>query len=193
MSPAAWLTLAVLIGMILVLVREYLDIAAAMVGAVGLLLVFGVLTPERALAGLASPAAAFVGLFSLLVLPLSRSGFLARVSAWLFHRSQLPPPVAAHSVRALAPVVFLSAFVANTQVVASVIPTVRPWARRNGVVPECPRVRKLARKCDSPGTKAKLEVSRGRPHVCLALASRLVFRGLRIPVTLKITSKDLHG
>lgn len=135
MSAAAWLTLAVLIGMIIVLVRERLDTTAALVGAVGLLLVCGVLTPERALAGLASPAVAVVGLFSLLVLPLSRSGFLTRLSAWLFHRSQLPPPVAAHSFRALAPVVFLSAFVANTPVVASLIPTVRQWARRNGMAP----------------------------------------------------------
>lgn len=135
MSVSAWLTLLVLLAMITVLVRERTDATTTLVGAVAVLLVFGVLTPERALAALASPTVAVVGLFSLLALPLSNSGFLQHMIPWLFRSSSSSSPGKAHSLRVLLPIATLSAFVPNTPLVASLIPAVRQWARQHEINP----------------------------------------------------------
>lgn len=128
MGAAAWLTLAVLAAAVAAMAREWLEPALALGGAVGVLLLAGVLPVEDALAGFASPAVAIVALMLVLAGTLERSRWIRWLTGVLFGggggRATL--------LRSLPPVAILSGFLNNTPVVAVLIPAVREWARRRG-------------------------------------------------------------
>lgn len=131
MTWTAAVTLVVLATVMYLLLRELVDPATAMLGGLAVLLVFGILSPERALAGFASPAVALVATLSLVAVPLSESGFFQKLTEALFDIAKASPRPAGGFFQALLPVAALSAFVANTPLVAALIPALRQWARKN--------------------------------------------------------------
>ena len=66
MSFAAWLTVGVTAAAVIAMAREWLEPPLALGGALGLLLIGGVITPAEGLAGFSNPAVATVALFILL-------------------------------------------------------------------------------------------------------------------------------
>ena len=75
MSFAAWLTVGVTAAAVIAMAREWLEPPLALGGALGLLLIGGVITPAEGLAGFSNPAVATVALllviaFSMVVLGL---------------------------------------------------------------------------------------------------------------------------
>ncbi len=121
----AWLTLLVLAGIVAVSLSERVDPALALGGGVGLLLLAGVLSPQRALEGFANPAVPVIGMLFVLVAALERSPVLPKVTRLVFGEGG---PWAG----SLGAVAGLSMFVANATVVAVMMPAVRQWARRTG-------------------------------------------------------------
>ncbi len=128
MSPDAVLTLCVVAAALVVMAREWLEPALALGCALGVVVVGGVLEPRQALSGFASPAVAVVGLFLVLAHALSTSPW----SRALIERAIGERAGRRGLVRIIVPVAALSAFVANTAVVAALIPRVRSWARAHG-------------------------------------------------------------
>ncbi|HHQ47851.1 MAG TPA: SLC13 family permease [Acidobacteria bacterium] len=128
MGAGAWLTLVVLAAVVAASFHERSDPAFVLGAGVGVLLVAGVLSPARALAGFANPAVAVIGLLFVLVGSLERTAWLPWLAGVLFGDRE-----ARLGLRGLAPVALLSAFMANVTVVAVLMPAVREWARRHRV------------------------------------------------------------
>lgn len=125
MSWEAWFTLAIIAIAIVVMAKEWLQPALAVCGAVGVLLIAGVLTPERALTGFASPPVVIVGMLLVLAHSLERS----RLVPWMTSRVLGRRGGRTGLLRALPPIAALSAFITNTTIVSVLTPAVRQWAR----------------------------------------------------------------
>ena len=128
MGWAAWVTLAVLAGVVGVSVSDRVDPTFALGSGVGLLLLLKVLSPERALDGFANPAVLIIGLLFILVRAVESSGWLSWASGALFGNGGRRA-----GLRSLAWIAALSGFISNATVVAVLMPTVGEWARRRGI------------------------------------------------------------
>lgn len=132
MHVATWIVLAVLVVLLIALVRGVATPPALLVGALVVLVVTGVVAPERAFVGFSSPATITIaGLFVVaraLRDHLDLEGVVTRV---LDADGRSLRPVL---LRLLPPVALLSGVVNNTPIVAATAPVVRDWAHRHGIV-----------------------------------------------------------
>lgn len=124
-----WVTAATLLALVVVLAREVVGPAAAILGALVLLVILGVVPPEQGFAGFSSSATLTIaGLF--VVARAIRDhlglehGIRRLLGAGRSDRQVL--------VRLTAPILGASAVIANTPLVAGLAPMVRTWAERNG-------------------------------------------------------------
>lgn len=128
MGIDAWLTLAVLMLCLGILVITRWAADAVLIAGVGVLMFAGVLSPEQALAGMANPGMITVGVLYVVVTSLQHTGVVAMIS----ERVLLPPRSLAHAQwRMMLPVAGLSSVLNNTPVVAMMIPAVAEWANRH--------------------------------------------------------------
>ena len=120
-------TLLVVLGVVASLIHNRLPADAAMLGALLVLLLGGVVTVPQALAGFANPGLVTVALLYVVAAALRDTGAIY----WLSHRL-LGQPGSSSSAQArlLFPTALLSAFLNNTTVVAMMIPAVQEWAQR---------------------------------------------------------------
>ena len=132
-TPSGWITLAILLGSIVLFVGGWLAPEVTGLLAAALLMVCGVLKPSEAVAGFGSPALiTLMGLFALSA-GLFRSGALDRLRALIGSDAvRSPKRMISLMVAAVGPV---SAFVPNTPIVASLLPVVEGWCQRRGISP----------------------------------------------------------
>lgn len=133
MSGDAWLTLAVLGIMLVVLVSGRVSPVVAVLGATVALLVADVTTPQQAFSGFANPAPITVGALYVLARAVEKTGALEWLTSWILPAA----PRAGVSVRRqlgrfLPTPLVSSAVLNNTTVVAMLSPRVLAWARRTG-------------------------------------------------------------
>ncbi len=129
MSLDAWLTAAVIVAVLVVLVQQRVSPWAAVLGGTVLLLVLGVLSPREAFSGFSNPAPITVAALYVLAAGIERTGALAAVlERALGNRGSYRRPL----LRLLAPTIGASAFLNNTPIVAMLIPQVSAWAARHG-------------------------------------------------------------
>ena len=125
----AWYTLGVLALMVWGLVRGVARTDLVLLGALGLILLAGVLDPAAAFAGFANPAVvAIAGLF-VVAAGVDRTGALGFIDGVLRPRSDKPGPAA---LRLMLPTAIISGGLNNTPIVAMLIPRVQAWARQGG-------------------------------------------------------------
>ncbi len=132
MTLDAWLTLAVVIGVLVALAATRIGPDLVLMGGLTLLMLAGVVTPAEALTGFASPALVTVGVLYVVVSGVTETGaahalaqrFLGRPTSERRALSRLLPWVSG-----------LSAFLNNTPVVAMLVPVVQDWGRRHGLAP----------------------------------------------------------
>lgn len=127
----AWLTFIVTIASIVAMVSGLLAPAAAMLGAVIILLITGVLTPEQALAGFSNPAPVTVAALFILARAAEKTRALHSVTSVLMGDKKSRWSLA----RLLVPSAAVSAFLNNTPLVAMMVPQVVDWCRRRTVSP----------------------------------------------------------
>lgn len=132
MGPDAILTLTVmsLCAAGLLLTRVAPD--AILMAGLAVLLITGAVSPAAGLGGFANPGTLTIAAFYVIAAGLRETGALDLMVGPLFRDT--------HSIRmALArmtgPVMVMSAFVANTPIVASFLPAVADWARQRGFPP----------------------------------------------------------
>ncbi len=129
MTLDEWLTVAVLAAMIFVLVTDRAPAAFAVFGSVVALLVLGVIDTDQAFSGFAATAPiAIAGLYVV-------AGAVEKTGALLPVVDLVLGPTAGRRrrlARLTVPIGAASAFIANTPVVALVVPPVGAWADRRG-------------------------------------------------------------
>jgi len=126
----AWYAIAVVLVTTALLVFTRIGPDLVLVAALTALLVAGVTSPAEALAGLANPGLATVGVLYVVVSGLIETGAAHAAGQWMLGR---PRTTIGAQARLMSTVTALSAFLNNTPVVAMLIPTVQDWARKNGL------------------------------------------------------------
>ncbi len=129
MTWEAWYTLAVLALMVGGLIRNVARTDIVLLGALGLLLLAGVIDPPSAFAGFANPAVVAIGALFIVAAGVDRTGALGFLDALLRPRSRRPGPAL---LRLMLPTALLSGILNNTPIVAMLIPRVQAWARMQG-------------------------------------------------------------
>lgn len=127
LSWEAWFTLGTILCMLVGLAATRLPPDSIFLGALGLLLVSGVLDAGQALNGFSSSGMVTVGVLYIVVAGLKETGGLNWISNGLLGR---PKNASRGLMRLMLPVTGLSAFLNNTPVVAMFIPVVNSWCRK---------------------------------------------------------------
>lgn len=135
MTWEAWLTLALVVATVAMLVTERISPPFAVLGAVVTLLVTGVIEPEEAFSGFSNPAPITVAALYVLAAGVERTGALERVASTLLREDKKGGSSSGSMARVLGPTAVASAFLNNTTIVAMVAPAVLTWARRTGRSP----------------------------------------------------------
>lgn len=129
MSLQAWLTLAVIVVTVVALARELVAPALAVMGAVVVLLLLGIIDADTALSGFSNEAPFVVGALLVLARAVDVSGILEPVVTALFGRSTGRGLLA----RLLFPVTLFSGFLNNTTLVAMTVPPVVELSSRRSL------------------------------------------------------------
>jgi di/tricarboxylate transporter len=129
MSWEAWLTLAVVLIAIGLMVRDLVSPALAVMGGTIVLLLSGVLTTAEAFSGFSNPAPLTVAVLYVLAAAASKTGALQPLVGRALDAAGTDR---ANLVRLLPPVAAASSVLNNTPIVALLVPDVRAWAGRHG-------------------------------------------------------------
>ena len=132
MSADAWVTLATMIAMTVVLARGLVSAPAAVVGATAFVYAAGVIDTPDALAGLSNPAPVAVAGLYVIAGAVSKADLVGPVVDRLVGSGQSRRWSLA---RLLVPSAGASAFLANTPIVAMLIPAIVRWGDRRRVSP----------------------------------------------------------
>ena len=114
------------------LVRGRIGSDLVMAGGIGLLVLTGVIKPEDAFAGLASPSIITIALLLVVSQGVIETGLVQWVGPALFGRAR---SATAAQIRLMLPVAAISAFINNTPLVAMCIPVVQDFAKRSKIPP----------------------------------------------------------
>jgi len=126
----AWITLAVIVGVLVLLIIDKASPAIIVLGGTVGLLIVGVIDPEQAFSGFSNPAPITVAALFVLAAGVEKTGALAPLmQRTLGERGYLRRPL----LRLTVPTVAASAFLNNTPIVAMLVPQVTAWADRRGV------------------------------------------------------------
>jgi di/tricarboxylate transporter len=129
MSAEAWFTLFVIIVTVVVLARDMVPPALAVIGADIVLLVTGVITTEQALAGFSNPAPITVAALFVVARAVQKTGALQPLLWSTLGNGGSDRHALA---RLLVPVAGASGFLNNTPIVAMLAPQIASWAEKHG-------------------------------------------------------------
>jgi di/tricarboxylate transporter len=130
MGWEAWYTVGVLLLAFALLGWGKASPAAIMWGAVALLFGVGILSVERALAGLSNEGMVTVAVLYIVGAGISETGAIDFLAQRLLGSPRSPTQAIA---RLMIPTAAISAFINNTPLVAMLIPIVGDWAKKNRV------------------------------------------------------------
>jgi len=129
-----YFTIGVMIAMTLSLVREWLDTASAVFGAMLLLLSVGIITPDQAFDGFSNQGMLAVGFLYIIAFAVQSTGYLDSVGRFLLGEKR-DVGYKKRLIRFLYPVSFASGFMNNTPIVSMFIPMIKSWCRRMNLSP----------------------------------------------------------
>ena len=128
----AWITIVTVLTMFSILLFTKLRADMVFMGAVGLLLVTGVLDAKEAMSGFSSTSVVVIGVLFVVVAGLTYTGVLQWIVKNLLGQ---PKGYARTVVRLMLPVAALSSFLSNTTVVALVVGIVKIWSKKLNISP----------------------------------------------------------
>ncbi|MEN8239709.1 MAG: SLC13 family permease, partial [Actinomycetota bacterium] len=126
MSWEAWYTLAIVVSTMVVLARNWLSPAGAMVAAMVAVLVPGIITPTQAFAGFSNPAPITIASLYVVARAVEKTGVLAPVVGWMLRDRDGDRAALG---RVALPTAAISGFLNNTPIVAMLIPQLEARSR----------------------------------------------------------------
>ncbi|HET7307734.1 MAG TPA: SLC13 family permease [Gammaproteobacteria bacterium] len=130
MSVDAWIAVAVTLGCLGMLALTRIAADLIMIAGLTALMALGVLAPADALAGFANQGVLTIAALYVVAAGLRETGAVNVLIRYVFGR---PSSVTIAQLRMMLPVTFLSAFMNNTPVVATFLPAVQDWAKRQRI------------------------------------------------------------
>lgn len=122
-----WYTLGVVGLLVAALVSNRVGTDTAMLAALTLVMVAGIIEPAKAVAGFADPSVLTIAALFVVACGLSETGATIAIAHRLLGR---PKGGISARFRLMVPVAVLSAFMNNTPIVAMYLPIVHDWARK---------------------------------------------------------------
>ncbi len=132
MDFAAWYTLGVVVLLVGALISGRMAADTAMIGALTMLMVAGVVDIDSAISGFGHPAVLMIAALFVVAAGLTETGATTMLSRRLLGR---PATLRSALVRLTVPVACMSAFMNNTAIVAMYLPIVDDWARKLRISP----------------------------------------------------------
>lgn len=133
LTPEALISLLVVLLMLVALMLEVIEADVIVFGALGMLLISGVITPKEALEGFSNKGMLTVAILFVVAYAAQTAGFMQAFA------DRVMGDGAGGEVRSLlrmmVPVAALSAFLNNTPIVAMFTPYLRDWSQKNGFSP----------------------------------------------------------
>jgi di/tricarboxylate transporter len=123
-----WITIAVIVGMVVVMAANLAGPDMVLIAAVTILLLTGIIEPSEAFIGFSNPAVVTIAALFVVAAGVRETGGLDLAARVVLGR---PRSLAGGQLRMMFPASALSAFLNNTPVVAMFVPLVTGWARRN--------------------------------------------------------------
>jgi len=127
MTGDGWITIAVIVGMVIVMAANLAGPDMVLIAAVTVLLLTGIIDPSEAFTGFSNPAVVTIAALFVVAAGVKETGGLDLAARGVLGR---PRSLAGGQLRMMFPVAALSAFLNNTPVVAMFVPLVTGWARR---------------------------------------------------------------
>lgn len=128
----AWITIITVFSIFVVMARTHIAAEVVFLGAITILLMFGIVTEQEGMAGFASEPVVVHAAFFVVMAGLMQSGTLH----WLTKNILgIPKNFKAAIVKLMVPIAALGALLNSVNVVALFIDVVRIWARRLNVEP----------------------------------------------------------
>lgn len=124
-------TAVVLLAMIVALLKEWLEPAAIVFSSMLFLTLGGVISVDEAFRGFSNKGMITVGFLFVVSAALQSSGAFAALVSKLLGSSRQRRST--RYFRLMLPVAGLSAFLNNTPIVATLIPIIKSWAKKNGL------------------------------------------------------------
>ena len=133
-TPQLVYTALILLALVFVLAKELVESEVALFGALVLLMLGRVISPEEAFRGFSNVGVLSIGLLFVVAGGLYQTGALEILYPVLFGNGK-PRSVRRQLTRLVLPVAAVSAFTNNTPLVAMLIPAVRSWTEKHGLSP----------------------------------------------------------
>lgn len=127
LSTQAWISLVVALGSLVLLAGGRIAADMLLMGAMTVLLTFGVLSPHEALKGFANEGLITIAALYVIAAAIKQTGAVSSTARRLLGKPKRQTQVL---LRMMLPTSLLSAFINNTPVVAMFMPAVQDWAKR---------------------------------------------------------------
>lgn len=126
----AWLTIGMVVTVLLTLALTDLATDMVLVGAIGVLMLSGVLDVKEGFAGLSNQGIMTIAVLYVVVAGLEATGGNVLITEKFLSR---PKSITGALFKMMFPVTTISAFMNNTPVVAMFMPAVNEWAKKNNI------------------------------------------------------------
>ena len=133
MSLSALFTISVILLMLVALMLELIEADVIVFGALGVLLISGIITPKEALSGFSNQGMLTVAILFIVAYAAQSAGFMQFFADRVMGNGKSGE--GRSLLRMMIPVAGLSAFLNNTPIVAMFTPYLREWSQRNGFAP----------------------------------------------------------
>lgn len=130
MTLAGWVLISVIVLCMLLLITTSISADVVFMGGLTVLILLQVLSPEQALTGFSNQGMLTVAALYVVAAALKETGAIQLVVNRIIGRSR---NIRRAQIRVMTPVMIVSAFLNNTPVVASFIPALEDWARKNRI------------------------------------------------------------
>lgn len=130
MTVAGWILISIILLCLVLLITTSISADVIFLGGLTLLIISQTISPEEALIGFSNQGMLTVGALYVVAGGLKETGAIQLIVNKIIGRSK---NIRRAQVRIMAPVMVISAFLNNTPVVASFIPALEDWARKNRI------------------------------------------------------------
>lgn len=130
MTIDGWAVVTVILGSLILLITTHYSVDMILLAGLAFLLVFGIITPEAALAGFSNEGMLTVAALYVVASGLKETGAIQYITQKVMGDTKT---VRTAQTRIMLPVMVMSAFLNNTPIVASFIPALEDWSKKTRI------------------------------------------------------------